>query len=148
MRKPSVHYTFRLDNLSGLSTYLVGESPLTNAISETDMENLDVISCGPIPPNPSELLGSQKMEQFMQEAGMAYDVILVDSPPVLAVADAQVLANLCEGSLLVVRSKQSEYDGVRKAIEVLQSSQSKFLGTILNDREKKEANYYYYYGTN
>lgn len=148
MRKPSVHYTFRLDNLSGLSTYLVGESPLTNAISETDMENLDVISCGPIPPNPSELLGSQKMEQFMQEAGMAYDVILVDSPPVLAVADAQVLANLCEGSLLVVRSKQSEYDGARKAIEVLQSSQSKFLGTVLNDREKKEANYYYYYGTN
>ncbi|MTW88008.1 polysaccharide biosynthesis tyrosine autokinase [Virgibacillus dakarensis] len=148
LRKPTVHYTFRLDNLTGLSNYLVGETALAETISETNVENLDVISCGPIPPNPSELLGSKKMERFIQEAGMSYDVILFDTPPVLAVTDAQILANLCNGSLLVIRSKQTEFDAAKKAVEVLQAAKAKFLGTILNDREKKEANYYYYYGTN
>lgn len=148
MRKPTVHYTFRLDNLTGLSNFLVGEASLMEATSDTDFENLDVISCGPIPPNPSELLGSKRMERFIQEAGMSYDVILFDTPPVLAVTDAQILANLCDGSLLAVRSKQTEYEPAKKSIEVLQSATAKMLGTILNDREKKEANYYYYYGTN
>jgi len=146
MRKPTAHYTFRLDNLTGLSNILVGETPLQEAVSFTDVENLDVIACGPIPPNPSELLGSKRMGQFMKEAKMSYDVILFDTPPVLAVPDAQILANICDGSLLVVRSKQTEYESAEKAIGVLQSQTAKFLGTILNDVEKKKANYYYYYG--
>ncbi|MEN1968853.1 CpsD/CapB family tyrosine-protein kinase [Lentibacillus sp. N15] len=148
MRKPTVHYTFRLDNLSGLSNYLVGEGALADAISETDVMDLDVITCGPIPPNPSELLGSKKMERFIQEAGESYDVILFDTPPVLAVTDAQILANLCNGSLLIVRSKQTELEPAKKAIDVLQSAKAKFLGVVLNDQEKKESNYYYYYGKN
>ncbi len=148
MRKPTVHYTFRLDNLTGLSNLLVGEASIQQATNETDVENLDVISCGPIPPNPSELLGSKKMEQFINEVSTAYDIILFDTPPVLAVADAQILANLSDGSLLVVRSKQTEYETAQKAVEVLDSAQAKLLGSILNDVEKKKNNYYYYYGVN
>ncbi|GAA0606302.1 CpsD/CapB family tyrosine-protein kinase [Virgibacillus siamensis] len=148
MRKPTVHYTFRLDNLTGLSNLLVGDSSIQQAVNETDVENLDVISCGPIPPNPSELLGSKKMEQMINEASMTYDIILFDTPPVLAVTDAQILANLSDGSLLVVRSKQTEYETAQKALEVLQSAQAKLLGSILNDVEKKKNNYYYYYGVN
>src|SRR5699024_6425963 len=140
-------YTFRLDNLKGLSNVLVGESPLTETIAPSDVDNLDVLSCGPIPPNPSELLASEKMARTIEEARNIYDVILFDTPPVLAVTDAQVLANLCDGSLLVARSKQTEYEAAQNAIQALQAGNTKILGTILNDMTKKESNYYYYYGS-
>lgn len=146
LRKPTVHYTFRLDNLQGLSSILVGESTFEDAISSTDVENLDVISCGPIPPNPSELLGSKRMQAVLEQAKTLYDVVIFDTPPVLAVTDAQILANIVDGSLLVIRSNQTEYDAAEKAKELLQSASGKLLGTVLNDRDKKASNHYYYYG--
>lgn len=146
LRKPTIHYTFRLDNLKGLSNVLVGETPLEDVINPSEIKNLDLVSCGPIPPNPSELLASNRMQQLMNDASGLYDIILFDTPPVMAVTDAQILANLCDGSILVVRSKQTENEAAAKSIEQLQSAKSKILGTILNDRDKKEANYYYYYG--
>ena len=148
LRKPTVHYTFRLDNLRGLSNILVGEKTLEETANETDVDNLDVISCGPIPPNPSELLASQKMKQFLSEALLTYDIVIFDTPPVLAVTDAQIMANIVDGSLLVIRSKMTEYEAAIKAKEALEPAQAKLLGTVLNDREKKQANYYYYYGNN
>lgn len=146
MRKPTIHYTFRLDNLKGLSNILVGDMSLVHAVNPSDVDNLDIISCGPIPPNPSELLASKKMKRMIEEAKQTYDMIIFDTPPVLAVADAQILADLCDGSILVVRSKQTVHEAAQKAIELLQPAKAKVLGTILNDRNKKESNYYYYYG--
>jgi len=148
LRKPTVHYTFRLDNLTGLSNVLVGENTLDEAANRTDIENLDVISCGPIPPNPSELLASKKMEQFISEATQSYDLVVFDTPPVLAVTDAQILANMVDGSILVVRSKHTELESATKAKDVLEPARAKLLGTVLNGREKQGSNYYYYYGTN
>lgn len=148
MRKPTVHYTFRLDNLHGLSSILVGEESVEEAVSTTDIDNLDIIPCGPIPPNPSELLGSRKMRTLLHEAGMVYDLIIFDTPPVLAVTDAQILANIVDGSLLVVRSKETENEAAIKAKEALEPAKAKLLGAVLNDREKKASNYYYYYGVN
>lgn len=148
LRKPTVHYTFRLDNLRGLSNILVGENTLEETINESDVENLDVISCGPIPPNPSELLASKKMQTFIEEARTLYDLIIFDTPPVLAVTDAKILANIVDGSILVVRSNQTEYEAATKAKEALEPAKAKLLGTVLNDKEKKGSNYYYYYGTN
>ncbi|WP_088052505.1 CpsD/CapB family tyrosine-protein kinase [Virgibacillus dakarensis] len=148
LRKPTMHYTFRVDNLKGLSNILVGETLLEAAISPTDVENLDVISCGPIPPNPSELLASKRMQQLLYSANELYDLVIFDTPPILAVADAKILANICDGAILVVRSKHTEYEAAAKAVELLEPSHAKMLGTILNDRSKKEANYYYYYGNN
>ncbi|MFC4025119.1 CpsD/CapB family tyrosine-protein kinase [Oceanobacillus longus] len=148
LRKPTVHYTFRLDNLRGLSNILVGQNTLDEAVNRTDVDNLDVISCGPIPPNPSELLASRKMADFLKEVTAAYDLVIFDTPPVLAVTDAQILANIVDGSLLVVRSKHTDLEAANKAKEILEPAQAKLLGTVLNGREKKASNYYYYYGTN
>ncbi|GAB3042043.1 CpsD/CapB family tyrosine-protein kinase [Virgibacillus ainsalahensis] len=148
MRKPTVHYTFRMDNLRGLSSILVGETTMAETAEASDIDNLDLISCGPIPPNPSELLASKKMEMLLKEAKMSYDLVIIDTPPVLAVTDAQVLANMVDGSLLVIRSKHTESEAAEKAKEALEPAKAKLLGAVLNDREKKASNYYYYYGTN
>lgn len=148
LRKPTIHYTFRLDNLRGLSNVLVGEHSLKEVTHESDVTNLDVISCGPIPPNPSELLGSRKMVQFLEEAKQAYDIVIFDTPPVLAVTDAQILANIVDGSILVIKSGSTEIEAAVKAKEALEPAKAKLLGTVLNGREKTASNYYYYYGTN
>lgn len=148
LRKPTVHYTFRLDNLQGLSNVLVQEIDLNSVVSESGIENLDIISSGPIPPNPAELLGSNRMKQFVKEVRKFYDVILFDSPPVNVVTDAQILANIVDGSVLVIRSEHTEIEDAIRAKESLESAKGKILGTILNDLDKKSSqNYYYYYGT-
>ncbi|MBX0357733.1 CpsD/CapB family tyrosine-protein kinase [Halobacillus sp. Nhm2S1] len=146
LRKPTIHYTFRVGNTSGLSNYLVGNQWILDLAKETHIENLDVITCGPIPPNPSELLGSKKMKEFIEEAKETYDMIIFDTPPVLAVTDSQVLANFVEGVLLVVRSKQTEKEAAVKAKEQLEQSKANLLGVVLNDQDLKSSNYYYYYG--
>lgn len=146
LRKPTVHYTFRLDNLKGLSNVLIGEEGLENVINRSHVENLFVISSGPIPPNPSELLGSKKMNAFINEATSVFDMIIFDTPPVLAVTDAQLLANYVDGSILVVRSKDTEYEAAIRAKEALEPAKAKLLGAVLNDRDKKAIDYYYYYG--
>ena len=148
LRKPTMHYTFRLDNLRGLSNVLVGENTIDEAINQTDVESLDVMTCGPIPPNPSELLASKKMETFLKEALFNYDMVIFDTPPVLAVTDAQILADIVDGSILVVRSGNTEIEPAQRAKEALAPAKAKLLGVVLNGREKKASNYYYYYGTN
>ncbi|MYL40677.1 polysaccharide biosynthesis tyrosine autokinase [Virgibacillus massiliensis] len=147
LRKPTVHYTFRLDNLRGLSNILVGENTVEEVINRSDVDHLDVMPCGPIPPNPAELLASRKMKTLLNELKMSYDMVIFDSPPVLAVTDAQILANIVDGSLLVVRSNHTEKEAAQKATDSLKPAKAKLLGTVLNDREKKQSNYYYYYGT-
>lgn len=147
LRKPTVHYTFRLDNLRGLSNVLIGESTLEEAIVSSEVDHLDLISCGPIPPNPSELLASKKMQTMLEDAKKLYDIIIFDTPPTLAVADAQILANIVDGSILVIRSKKTEYEAAIKAKETLSSAKGKLLGAVLNDCEKDKLNYNYYYGS-
>src|SRR5690625_3129262 len=120
LRKPTVHYTFRLDNLRGLSNILVNEARLEETAHSTGIDHLDVISSGPIPPNPSELLGSKRMESFIEEASNLYDLVIFDTPPILAVTDAQILANIVDGSVLVVRSGQTENELAVKAKEALE----------------------------
>lgn len=146
LRKPTVHYTFKLDNRTGLSTVLVGEKSLEETVKETDVPNLEILTCGPIPPNPSELLGSNAMKQMLQKAQDTYDVVIFDTPPVLAVTDAQILANICDGSIIVARSEQTEYEAIQKAKDLLEPAHAKLLGIVLNDVPQKKSNTYYYYG--
>lgn len=148
LRKPTVHYTFRLNNIRGLSNILVGESTLEDMVEDSSIDHLDVLTCGPIPPNPSELLGSKRMDSLIEHAKTIYDIIIFDTPPILAVTDAQILANYVDGTLLIIRSGITEYEMAIKAKEALQQTTAKILGTVLNDREKKAANSYYYYGAN
>lgn len=147
MRKPTVHYTFRIDNLSGLSNMLVGDTTLEQAVSPSDVDNLDVLTCGPIPPNPAELLASKRMEEILKQANQLYDFVIFDTPPLLAVTDAKILANIVDGCILVIRSKVTKMEEVEKAADLLDDGRAKVLGAILNDKEKKESAYYYYYGT-
>ncbi|MBT2738376.1 CpsD/CapB family tyrosine-protein kinase [Bacillus sp. ISL-7] len=147
LRKPTVHYTFNQTNTIGLTSVLTKQMTFEKAISDAEEKNLYVLTSGPIPPNPAELLSSRAMEQFFQEAQELFDVILFDAPPVLAVTDAQILANMCEGTILVVSSGKTEKEQVVKAKELLDSAQSKLLGVVLNNKKLQNNNYYYYYGT-
>ncbi|XJZ29165.1 CpsD/CapB family tyrosine-protein kinase [Bacillota bacterium Lsc_1132] len=146
LRKPTAHYTFNMTNTFGFTSVLTKQMTLINAVKETGIENLSVLTSGPIPPNPSELLGSKSMDQFLEEAYADYDMILFDTPPVLAVTDAQILANKCDGAILVVYSHKTERDPIMKAKELLQAAQAKLLGVVLNHKDVKDTNYYYYYG--
>lgn len=147
LRKPTVHYTFRVDNLRGLSNILVGDTILEETVLETDADHLDILTCGPIPPNPTELLASKRMEEILNHAKQLYDVIIFDTPPILAVTDAKILANIVDGCMLVIRSKQTKLEEVERAIDLLDDGHAKMLGAILNDKDKSDSSYYYYYGT-
>lgn len=144
MRKPTLHYTFRLDNRKGLSSVLVGGTTFEESITKSDIQGLDLLPCGPVPPNPSELLGSKSMERLLSEASLQYDLVIFDTPPVLAVTDAQILANICDGVVMVVRSKQTEYESAQKAKVLLEVGKAKLLGVVLNDKVMKKGSYYYY----
>lgn len=147
MRKPTVHHTFKLVNGIGLSNVLTRQSTLTDVVKESETEGLDVITCGPIPPNPAELLGSQTMIAVLEEMKKEYDVIIFDSPPILSVTDAQILSNRCEGTILVLNSGKTEKDSAVKAKEALTSSNAHIIGTILNNFKLEKDHYYYqYYG--
>ncbi|MGP7818735.1 CpsD/CapB family tyrosine-protein kinase [Niallia sp. 01092] len=149
LRKPTVHYTFNLINTTGLTSVLTNQVSLKEAIHINDENNLYILPSGPIPPNPSELLGSRAMQYFMEQALEEFDMILFDTPPVLAVTDAQILANECDGSVLVVSSGKTEKDGLLKTKELLSASKGKILGVVLNNKKRdKKGGYYYYYGTN
>ncbi len=148
MRKPTVHYTFQLHNNVGLTNVLTKQAELSKAINKTEQENLFVLTSGPIPPNPAELLGSKSMEEMIEAAYQQYDIILFDTPPVLAVTDAQILANKCDGTLLVVSSGNTEMEAATKSKELLLTAKGKLLGTVLNQKKVKDSQYYYYYGKN
>lgn len=146
LRKPTAHYTFQLPNTFGLTSVLTKQVELMDAVYMTDVENLFVLTSGPIPPNPAELLASVSMEYLLKEAYNLYDFILFDTPPVLTVTDAQVLANLADGSILVTSSGTTDRDGAIKAKEILTSAQAKLLGAVLNNKKAdKDTHYYYYY---
>ncbi|MFE7063730.1 CpsD/CapB family tyrosine-protein kinase [Sutcliffiella sp. NPDC057660] len=147
LRKPTAHYTFQQENFKGLTTVLTKQSELIETIKATRIANLDILTSGPIPPNPAELLSSRAMEELLAAAYKQYDMIVFDTPPVLAVTDAQVLANKCDGTILVVASGSTDKDRAAKAKELLESAKAKLLGVVLNRKKQKDSSYYYYYGT-
>lgn len=144
LRKPTTHYTFQLLNTKGLTNVLTKQIHFHEAVQDTVMENLNILTSGPIPPNPSELLASNAMKQLLKEAYKLYDLVLFDSPPILAVTDAQVLANLSDGSIMVTSSGFTDKDAAVKAKELLENAKSKLLGAILNNKQVNEKSYYYY----
>ncbi|CAH1207629.1 Tyrosine-protein kinase YwqD [Paenibacillus allorhizoplanae] len=148
LRKPTIHHYFGVSNRYGLTSAIVNRTQFDEFISETSIENLSLITSGPIPPNPSELLMSQKMTAFLEEMTARFDVIIIDSPPTLAVADAQILATKCDGVVMVISDGKVKRDMARKAIHNLERVQAKILGVVLNNKRhrKSDAAYYYYYG--
>lgn len=147
LRKPVQHHVFGL-NKKGLTNCLVGESPAVDLLQDTEVEHLRVLTSGPIPPNPAELLGSSRMEQTVNALKEIADYIVMDCPPVIAVTDASVLSRRADGVILVLDADQVRPEMARKAKELLENAQANLLGTILNRAEVEEEHsyYYYYYG--
>jgi capsular exopolysaccharide synthesis family protein len=117
------------------------------AIKETEIQNLSVLTSGSIPPNPSEILASQKMSVLLEELKEKFDVILIDTPPVLAVSDAQIIATKCDGVILVVDAGKVKRELVHKAKSSLEFVKAHILGVVLNKITQKESvNHYVYYG--
>jgi len=146
LRRPTMHKFFGVDNKQGLTDALLQSAPsLDGYLQGTAMENLQVLASGPLPPNPSELLGSQRMKGLIEQLKGKADVLLFDSPPVLAVTDAAVLANEVDGVLLVVDTNATRRDGALRARETLSKVGANLLGVALNKLSAKGAGGYYYY---
>lgn len=151
MRKPVIHRRFSLLN-RGLSNCFAEDLPLKEVIQADVFPNLDVVTSGPVPPNPAELLGSKKMKALLQEAAEAYDYVFLDMPPVLAVTDAVLMSSLLmssqvDGTVLVLGSGDISPDEGKQAQSVLEKVHANILGVILNKvpQHHKSGYYYYYY---
>ena len=146
LRRPVLHKIFELPNDWGLTGALFGEylrpkdAPLL-----TPVENLSVIPSGPLPPNPSEILGSKRMESFIEDLKLRADVIIFDSPPLLTVTDSNVLSTKVDGVVLVADCGSTRRDAIQKAAESLRKVGAQILGTVLNRVNTRSSGYYYYY---
>lgn len=145
LRKPSLHRNFKVSNLVGLSDVLIGKEKMNDAVTEYS-ENLHILTSGKLPPNPSEMLGSKAMERLLEELKSKYDIIILDSAPLQAVTDAQILSTKVDGTILVVRAEKTKRDSVQQAKALLDKVGANILGTVLNGVENTRKKYYYYYG--
>jgi polysaccharide biosynthesis transport protein len=144
LRKPRIHRVLDLDNTHGLSSYLAGAKDF-DFIVESPVQNLDLLPSGPIPPNPSELLTSKRLPALLQFLEKKYDMVIIDTPPILTVSDGLIISKLVEGSLIVARAGKTPYDIFEKGLYKLANIDSKIIGAVINAAEMKKGGYYYYY---
>jgi len=143
MRKPRVHEIFGIPNGRGLSDLLLDGEEGFSVIRETRIPNLNLITCGKIPANPSELLSSKRMQRLLTLLGEKYDRIIMDSPPVLAVTDSILLSRMVDGIIVVVGAGATSRDGVVRAVEQLREVNARILGSVLNNLNVEKERYYY-----
>ncbi len=134
LRNPRIHSIFKLENSIGLSSVLTNRNWFEEAIKETNIGKLEILTSGPIPDNPTELLGSNVFSRLLEAASQTYDVILIDSPPVLEVSDTKLLANQCKSVILVLRHGKSKVDKAIEAKKVLKIAKAELIGVIINER--------------
>jgi tyrosine-protein kinase Etk/Wzc len=148
LRKSVMHRTFNSRRSPGLADVLVEQewqNALDQAIQNTEVPNLDLLASGRTPPNPNEMLGSEKMGRLMDFLGGRYDFVLFDTAPLLAVSDAVVMARRVDGVLLVVRGGRTSRGSLQNGVDVLSQTGARILGVVLNDVDFKRERYYYYY---
>ncbi len=146
LRRPALHDFFEVENDVGLTDLLVDrELGLGGALKSTRVDGLQVLTSGGLPPNPAELLGSDLMRKLLDVLQKYAEVIVLDSPPVLAVADATILASMADGAVLVVDAGRTRSDACRRAKEALENSGVKLLGAVLNRLSRKASYGYFYY---
>ncbi|MFC0478402.1 CpsD/CapB family tyrosine-protein kinase [Robertmurraya beringensis] len=132
LRNPSIHQLFKVTNEVGLTDVLSKKTPLCEAITKCNINNLDLLTSGPIPLDPAELLESEKMKELLLHIKPLYDLILVDSPSVLEVTDTKVLANLCDGVILVVQKAKTKLVAAQESKKVLEFAKAPLVGVIVN----------------
>lgn len=147
LRRPVIHSIFDLKKDNGITNFLVGKSAFEDIIKPTVIDNLYIATCGPLPPNPSEILSSNKMKEFIAIAQKQFNTVLFDSPPIIAVTDAAVLSSMVDGLILVIKAHQTRRDAIKRALSLLESVKAKVYGSLLNsvNIERTYGSYYYYY---
>ncbi|MCE4988173.1 capsular biosynthesis protein [Staphylococcus haemolyticus] len=146
MRKPTQHYHFETTNYDGLSNLIIGKSDFDKAIRSTRINNLDLLTSGPIPPNPSELIASTNFTNILDKLFSIYDFILIDTPPVISVTDAQVYLRNVDDCVLVIDTEDNNKNEIKKAKRLIEQADGHLLGAILNKTPKEKSSTYYYYG--
>jgi capsular exopolysaccharide synthesis family protein len=148
LRRPSLHRLFGMYGTRGLTTAIVGDVSLSDAILNTDMRNLSVLMAGAIPPNPVELLGSDQMSDVLDRLQRSFDIVIVDSPPLIPVADPSALAGRCDGVVIVARAGKTDRRRLVQGVQVVQRAGGRLIGVVLNDVrfDGSPGSYEYYYG--
>lgn len=146
MRKPRIHHVFNGgDDGTGLSNFLSGNADLASIVKKTEVPNLFYIPSGPIPPNPSELLGSNRFKNMMGALEKKFDHVLLDSPPVIGFADSIILSTTVDGVVLVVLGGKTPRETLQRAKEALYQVNAKILGVVINRVDIQRGHYGYYY---
>ncbi|HEY3107931.1 MAG TPA: CpsD/CapB family tyrosine-protein kinase [Chloroflexota bacterium] len=144
LRRPSLHALFGVGNERGLTSMLIGDDRGPSPIATTPVEGLRLLPCGPLPPNPSEILGSQRFQTLVAGLQSDADLLLFDCPPALAVSDAAVLSRHVEAVLLVASAGKTRRDHAARARQALERAGARILGVVLNNARVDAAVYSYY----
>ncbi|MDB4875803.1 MAG: capsular exopolysaccharide family [Gemmatimonadetes bacterium] len=145
LRGPSMHMLFRRPRSPGLTNVLIGTVVVDDALVATSVANLTLLPAGTSPPNPAELLGSNRMRQLLDDLSQRFDLIIADTPPLLAASDAAIVGRITDGTVIVVRAGHTERSAVQEAIQQLHTVGARVLGTVLNDPDAEVAKYTPYY---
>lgn len=144
LRNPTVHRMFGISNTFGVTDILRGNKDIKDCIVKVDIEGLDILSAGKVPPNPAEMLGSKRMKEFINSIKEDYDYVFIDAPPIGIVTDAGIISTYTDGTILVVASKETDVERVKISKERLERVNAKILGVILNKYEAEGSAYGYY----
>ena len=145
LRRPKIHHLFGVSRDRGMTNLLVGSDGIEKTLIHTQIPNLDLIPSGPLPPNPSEMLGSERMADLVKELRKHYTRILIDSPPITAVTDSMILSKYVDGVIVIIRAGDTVRDVAKNSIKQLQTVGAHILGGILNAVDIGKDKYYYYY---
>jgi capsular exopolysaccharide synthesis family protein len=145
LRKPSTHKVLGVENTNGLSTYLSRDIAFDGLIHKLQIPNLSLLPCGPIPPNPAELLSSERMKELLRQMAEQYDHVLLDSPPLINVTDPVILSAMVDGVILVVHGGKSTRTVAHRARQELSSVGAKIFGVVLNNVDMRREGYNDYY---
>jgi polysaccharide biosynthesis transport protein len=145
LRRPKVHKVFGISHIHGLSTYLSRDAELGALIHTLPVPNLSLLPCGPTPPNPAELISSEKMREMLTILSESYDHIIIDSPPLINVTDPVILSTMVDGVIMVVQAGRSTRDVVRRASQELTGVGAKVFGVVLNNVNLQREGYDEYY---
>ena len=140
---PRVHKVFKISGTRGLTNLLAGQLSLEEVTSYVGSD-LTVIPCGPIPPNPSELIASKRMKELVANLRQQYDVVIIDAPPVGVVTDSAIFSTIVDGTLLVVASGKTEIDGAKRAKQLLENVNARILGVVMTMIPVTKKGYYGY----
>jgi capsular exopolysaccharide synthesis family protein len=142
-----LHKIFGLENTKGLSTFITGTSDI-KIIQDIQPKNLCIITSGPIPPNPSELLISKRLKELVHLLKNKFDFIIFDTPPLISVSDTLILSKIVDASLIVTRFGKTTYEMMNHGLKQMAGIESKVIGTVINAVDEKKSGYHYYYHYN